>query len=100
MYFLDLRKVFAMVDHHALCKLEDIGVGNTLVQWIEDYVTDHRQITKINNAQKVNSICEFELPIDNEAIEAVSSFKYLGIMIDVHLKLIRQYINKNFTIQL
>ena len=48
--FRDLRKAFNMVDHHVLlCKLKQIGLGHTYVQWISDYLTDRRQITRAND---------------------------------------------------
>ena len=48
--FLDLRKAFDTVDHHTLlCKLEQIGLGESFVAYISDYLIDRRQVTRVNN---------------------------------------------------
>ena len=58
--FLDLRKAFNMVDHHILlCKLEEVGLGKTYVNLIEDYLKNHLQATRVENtmSSKLSITC-------------------------------------------
>ena len=48
--FLDLRKAFDTVDHTILLqKLRIMGVKNKAVRWVESYLSNREQITKVNN---------------------------------------------------
>ena len=52
-----------MVDHHILlCKLEQIGLGDTFVQWIADYLTDPKQVTRVNNVVSSEGILTCGVP--------------------------------------
>ncbi len=58
--FLDLRKAFDTVDHEILlCKLETVGLGQSFVNYIGNYLTNRVQATKINNVSsgKLPVVC-------------------------------------------
>ncbi len=48
--FLDLKKAFDCVDHAILIeKLKKFGcVGNTLINWFKSYLTNRKQMCKVN----------------------------------------------------
>ena len=49
--FLDLRKAFDSLDHHALLeRLHQLGVGGTEINWFTSYLSDRYQRVKLHNA--------------------------------------------------
>ncbi len=58
--FLDLHKAFNTVDHNILlCKLEETGLGQSYVEYIEAYLSNRSQVTKIDNviSDPCNVVC-------------------------------------------
>ncbi len=50
--FLDLRKAFDTVDHKILLKkLQNYGIRRSSINWIESYLSNRHQITKVNNTK-------------------------------------------------
>lgn len=50
--YTDFSKAFDRVNHSILLsKLKDVGVGGTLLGWIESYLTGRSQIVRFNNFQ-------------------------------------------------
>jgi hypothetical protein len=48
--FLDLKKAFDTVDHSTLLsKLERCGVRGPVLQWLQSYLYERKQICRINN---------------------------------------------------
>ena len=46
--FLDLGKVFDMVDHNILlCKLKEIGLGPNYIDWAENYLLNRSQLIEV-----------------------------------------------------
>ena len=61
--FLDLRKAFDTVHHHILlCKLEEIGLGQSYVDYIEAYLFNRTQVTKVNHAVSMPSRITYGVP--------------------------------------
>jgi len=49
--FIDFREAFDTIDHIILCeKLKQYNFSNLAVQWVQDYLTNRTQITKINES--------------------------------------------------
>ncbi len=56
--FLDLHKAFDTVDHMILlCKLEEIGLGECYIRYIDNYLNGRSQVTRVSN------ICSDPLPV-------------------------------------
>ena len=54
--FLDLRKAFDSVDHEILLiKLEDIGLGDSYVKLIDNYLSDRVQVTKVAHSMSTKA---------------------------------------------
>lgn len=50
--YFDFAKAFDTIPHdRLLAKLESLGIGGALLEWLQDYLTDRTFRTKIRNAQ-------------------------------------------------
>ncbi len=65
--FLDLRKAFDTVDHHILlCRLEEIGLGQSYVEYVKAYLGGRTQVTRVNNA--ISNPCPVECGVPQGSI--------------------------------
>ena len=61
--FIDLKKAFDTVDHKILCKkLELYGVQNRELSWFESYLTNRKQICRVNGVDSEIGDIEVGVP--------------------------------------
>ena len=61
--FIDLKRAFETIDRNVLIlKLKRYGFDHTVIKWIESYITNRYQITKINGNLSEPKINNFGVP--------------------------------------
>ena len=61
--FLDLRKAFDTVDHQVLiCKLSEMNMSDTVLCWIDSYLSSRNQLAKVNGAESEYRKVNFGVP--------------------------------------
>lgn len=61
--FLDLKRAFETIDRDILLKkLENYGIQGTILKWINGYLTNRKQITRINDKLSSTKLNEFGIP--------------------------------------
>ena len=101
--YLDFQKAFDKVPHQRLIlKLKSHGMGNSIVNWIEQWLTDWLCATRLSLNIKKTNCCIFSpsskkytcnkiVSLNNQTITQIGeqnkddAIKFLGIYIDRHL---------------
>ena len=109
--FMDFSSAFNTIQPHVLIKkLLNLGVNSDLILWIRQFLSDRPQRVRLND--QLGGECQFKssflelniaktkelvfgkgkagntpthIYIDNQGVDIVSSFKYLGTFIDTNL---------------